>query len=493
MPPSSSLSRREFAGRLALGAAGALALGPGAATRAAAAPSGQPATARRGVWRVTHSEKALSEPVSTPPGETWRYLIPYTFQVAPRLAALSLNIKPHPGPGQDFPCGVDILLFDDLRHLHPERAIPLTRNHEERNPNADNKMAFMAKTPAQIGFVPFGAKRADGSPHPHAGTGWALTNASARPVDDSEGTVNLPDRVGRSAFKGARAYNYFERYPLAYDGGRFTVGAVESIRRSEVVDGCELVGRGMGVAIPDGDDLLAGMQARRVGAATLGSGLARWRRVDGRWRPVAFAMITPEDNSMEPTVVRDVDGSLLFFARGRREMGPPVRIWRQAPGATSWELRINVNGITNSTPTTLNSAVDGTPYLLMNLHQPEFKLPPGTPSDGGISRLEPKGRRGERSTICLWALNDARDGFVTPLIVKDPLVDYGVPPRGTIWAADHANGTVVQLGDGGWHDVFGYRLLEWIENTHFAPPSPQTGCYLDEVISIGPARAPWNF
>jgi hypothetical protein len=129
----------------------------------------------------------------------------------------------------------------------------------------------------------------------------------------------------------------------------------------------------------------------------------------------------------------------------------------------------------------------------MNLYQPEFRLPPGVHSDGGISRLEPKGGRGERSTICLWALNERRDDFATPLIVRDPLVDHGVPPRGTIWAADHATATPVMLRDGRWHSIFAYRMLEWIENTHQTAPSPQTGCYLHEAISLGPAFPPWRF
>ncbi|MBL9214147.1 MAG: hypothetical protein JNG83_01595 [Opitutaceae bacterium] len=493
MARSAPLTRREFARRLARQAAGAVALGGiGLQGRAApASPAAAPAE-RRGVWRVTHLPRALTSPVSTPPGETWRYLIVYPFQVAPRLAGLSLNIKPSPGPGQDFPVGGDILLFDDLQRLEPAEAIPLFRNHDAPNPHADGKLAHMTKPPAQIGFVPWGARRADGRPHPHAGTGFALTSPIAQPVDDSEGTLHFPDRIGRRSFTGSRSFRYLECYQLRYDGRTFTGDAGKRFAAPPEVDGCLLRVGGMGAAIPDGDDLLIGMQAQRIGSDRLGAGLARWRRIDGEWRPVAFTLITPEDNSMEPTLVRDLDGSLLFLARAPRHLGPPVRIWRQAGTGGPWELRINVNGITNSTPITLNQAADGTPYVLLNLRQPDFRLPPDVPSDGGISRLEPKGRRGERSTICLLALNEARDGFCTPLIVKDPLVDYGVPPHGTVWAADHATGSVVQLADGQWHGVFGYRLLEWIENTHFAPPTPQTGCYLDEVISLGPPRPPWN-
>lgn len=447
----------------------------------------------RGVWKASPTGKSLGEPASTPPGMTWRYQLPFIFQVGPRTGALSLNIKPYPGPGQDFPCGVDLLTFDDIHALQPERALPLARNHDEPNPNADGKMAHMAKFPAQIGFVPLGARRPDGTPHPHAGTGFAVVTAGARPVDDSEGRVDFPDRVGISAFKGRRAYNYIERFQLSYDGRALKSHNMERLKTNEVVSGYELVDRGLSSAIPDGDDLLLPMKARRPDAAMHVSGIVRWRRSGGNWRPVDFAAITPEDNSWEPSAVRDVDGSVLFHGRGKREAGVPVRIWRQAPGSEEWELKLTRTGIASSAPVILSSAADGTPFVMLNLYQPQFAVPPAIVSDGGVSRLDPKGRRGERSTICLWALNAERDGFETPLIVKDPLVDYGVPPRGTIWAVDHPNATVLRLADGEWHSVFGYRMLEWIENTHMAPPSPQTGACIGEIISLGPPAPLWRF
>jgi hypothetical protein len=485
-------TRRMLASRLAA-AAGALPVSVGSAAAESGAPSAFGSEIRRGVWQTTHNSRALVSPGDVPAGETWRYMLTYPFQVAPRLAALVLNIKVTPGPGQDFPVGVDLLLFDDVRQLHPEKAMVLARNHTEPNPNAGGKTAIMAKFIGQVGFVPLGAKGTDGRPHRHAGTGFAQLSASARPVDDSEGLDNFPDRVGRGAFRGARAYGFLEIRQLAYDGRVLNISPPRRWAASETIDGHQVVNQGMSAAIPDGDDLLLPIAARQPGRPKGVSGVCRWRRSAGTWQPIAFTAITPDDDSIEPSLVRDLDGSLLFLARGRRNSGPPVRIWRQRAGASRWELILNRQRLTNSTPVTLNSAVDGTPYVLMNLYQPEFRLPAGVHSDGGISRLEPKGWRGERSTICLWALNERRDDFATPLIVRDPLVDHGVPPKGTIWAADHATATTVMLRDGRWHSVFGYRMLEWIENTHQTPPSPQTGCYLDEAISLGPPFPPWRF
>lgn len=494
-PASSRLSRREFTGFVAKSALGALALGSAAGAGAAGAASSNNRfdSTRRGIWKVIPPRRVLVSPTGVPEGQIWRYQLSYPFQVSATQAALSLNMKASPGPGQDFPTGVDILVFDDVSTIRAEDAVAIARNHDEPNPNAGGKMAHMAKFPAQIGFVPGGARLASGQAHPHAGTGFALISAGARPVDDSEGLDNFPDRVGRGAFRGARAYGYMEVHQLALENGKIRPSNLERWKDGMHVDGYELVNRGMQSAIGDGDDLLMALSARRPGAPKFLSGVSRWSRRDGKWAPVAFEPITPEDNSIEPSLIRDVDGSLIFFARGRREAGPPVRLWRKSEPASGWQQTFNRNGIANSTPITLNQAVDGTPYLLMNLYEPPFHLPPEIHSDGGISRIEPKGRRAERSAILLVPLNAARDGLDTPLLAFDPLVEYGVPPHQTVWAADHATGATVRLGDKDWHGLFGFRLLEWIENTHQTGPTPLTGSYLAEVVSVGPAFPPWRF
>jgi hypothetical protein len=249
----------------------------------------------------------------------------------------------------------------------------------------------------------------------------------------------------------------------------------------------------MGCAIADGEDLLTGIKMTRRGGTVASSGLLRWQRRDGQWRPAGYEPVTPEDNALEPSAVRDLDGSLLVAARSPRSMGPPVRIWRQAARGGPWELRININGMVPSTPLGLYRAVDGTPFLAGNLYQPEFKLPAGLYSDGGISRLEPVGWRGERSTLCVWPLNAERNGFDAEFIARDPRVEFGLPPHGTVWALDHPQASPVRLADGQWHALMGFRILEWKENTHFIPPSPQTGSYLDEIVSFGGPVPLWNF
>ena len=222
--------------------------------------------------------------------------------------------------------------------------------------------------------------------------------------------------------------------------------------------------------------------------------MQRWRCVNGTWTPGEYEAVTPDDNSIEPSLVRDLDGSLLFLARGRRHMGPPLRVWRQAKPGAAWELRININGILNSTPISLNRAVDGTPYVASNFYQPDSSCRQAsipTAASRGSSR---SGWRGERSTICIWTLNAARDGFDAQFVARDPRSEFGLPPHGTVWAVDHPTASPVLLADGQWHALMGYRMLEWKENTHhILPPSPQTGTYIDEIVSFGPPAPLWNF
>lgn len=486
---SASVSRREFAAKSALGLLG---LGAASAPAFAAAP-GDAAVAARGVYKIIRRPKLLESPPGMPEGEIWRYLLNCPFQLGPGRAALYCNLKQSCGPGQDFEGGVDIIPFSRLDDVSPARAQPVSRQHVEPNPNFGGKPSVMAKYPGNVGFVPRGAKLPDGRPHPHAGTGFTMVVTAAWPMDRSNGYATYPDRIGLTAYLGGKRYRTLEVRQLRDDGATLHIGPIERLEAEQLAPGYKFQAAGMSSAIADGEDLLIGMKATRLGVDVASAGLLRWRRTGGAWRPAAYSPVTPEDNSLEPSVIRDHDGALLVAARGPRSMGPPLRVWRQAGPGAPWELKINLNGVLPSTPVAIARAVDGTPFIMGNLYQPEFKLSAGLYSDGGISRLEPVGWRGERSTICLWTLNAARDGFDAQFIARDPRSEFGLPPHGTVWALDHPEAMPVHLADGEWHTLMGYRMLEWKENTHFIPPSPQTGSYLDEIVSFGPPVPLWNF
>jgi hypothetical protein len=51
----------------------------------------------------------------------------------------------------------------------------------------------------------------------------------------------------------------------------------------------------------------------------------------------------------------------------------------------------------------------------------------------------------------------------------------------------------VQLGDGAWHSILAVRVVERGEVTHLMGPTPQTGTYLEEVVSSGTPVPAWRF
>lgn len=491
MKRASRISRRTFTAIAAQGALGAIALG---SPRASSAPPLSPpddATSPRGIWKTIRRPRALLAPLDAPKGETWRYMLDYPFQIAPDLAGAYLNIKACDFHGQDFECGTDIVPFDRADRLDPAQAVKVARLEVAPNPNNGGKPAYLNKYPGTIGFVPYGAARADGSPHPHAGTGFILVSAVARPMDTSEGVTS----IGIGTYRGAKRYARLELHQLSYDGKRLQVSPPEIISGPDLIPGTghDFDNGGMGCAIPDGDELITGASARKTGGDMTSGGILHWRRVAGSWRPTGFEPVSPYDNSLEPTVVRDIDGSLLIHVRARPELGPPIRLWRRDADGGPWEQKINLHRMTPSAPITLNRAVDGSPFIACNLYQPLLHPSARLDAFGDTYKIEPGGPRGKRSTICLLLLNEARDGFDAQFVARDPLVEFGVPPHHTLWAADHPTASVVRLADNALHCLMGYRILEWAENTQFVAPSPQTGSYLDEIVSFGKPSPIWNF
>ena len=70
--------------------------------------------------------------------------------------------------------------------------------------------------------------------------------------------------------------------------------------------------------------------------------------------------------------------------------------------------------------------------------------------------------------------------------------EFGPPPTGPVWFVDHPNAATVQLADGAWHNLLGYRIMDRGEHGG-ADPVPQTGLYVGEAISTGPAIPAWRF
>lgn len=447
-----------------------------------------------GISGVTRGPVDLVEPSDSPPGANWRYGLIAPLQIAPRKAAALVNIRFRDGvlaPGEgDYEIGVDFVLFDRMNALDANSAVVLTRNHQQPNPNSNppGEAAVMIKYPCRGGFVPLGAKRADGSDHPHAGTGFGIVVSIARRL----GGVN-PLMAGRS-FRGEEFFQQFEIHQLEFDGEQLSIVSTETLGMEEILPGWHITNSGLSAGVADGDDLLVGMVGGKR-ADCQGSGVMRFRRTSGAWRPTSFVLVTGDDESMEPSLIRDVDGSLLFSARGTNEPEHfDIRVWRSSDGGVAWTKTIHARGAISIAPIVLNQAADGTPYIASNIYLvPTQRLP-----DRFLKRIpdDDEGRYllggWTRQKLYLWPLTKDRRHLKQPILARDCRSEFGDPPGESMWRVDHPMAATVQLADGKWRNLLGYRIHEDAESPELQPP-PQTGAYLEEVISTGPAIGAWKF
>ncbi len=217
---------------------------------------------RVGIIGITRGSADLRVPPSQPEDRTWRYGLGFALQIAPTEAGLFCNIRREYGPGVDFEIGTDVILFDDLSDIRAERAVIVSRNHQEPNPNSKppGKPSIMVKYPVQPGFVPLGAIGEDGSPHPHAGTGFGVASALSWPAavgDQIRGDVWWStDPRGVKPFTGDENHSYFEVQQYQYDGNEFKVTETLKVAETDLLSGWQVRNRGLGPAIPDSEDLI---------------------------------------------------------------------------------------------------------------------------------------------------------------------------------------------------------------------------------------------
>ena len=491
-------SRRDFQTHLAA----CMALAPISSTWALPqVPSGSRISG--GITGVARGGVRLASPSEVTAGEAWRYGLTYPFQIAPRTAAVFCNIRRVNNPGVDFEVGTDVVLFDSISNFKPLSVVAVSRNHEEANPNSEprGERAVMVKYPISGAFVPFAAKRADGSPHPHAGSGFGLVTAQAWPLHDKD--INFSaDRIGRRAYTGSQMYEYLELQQYQYDGKTFRVTGQQKIYRNQDFSGWNIGERPIRNGIADGDDLLLALSARETGRSSDAEwrcGVSRWRRGAGGWQFAGFSPVTSLGEAFEPSLIRDLDNSLLFTARGKKEDNRcNIRAWRSTDGAR-WEQILEATGAISMSPVSINQAADGTPYIGANLYEvPTFPIGDERYNHSGYkSQIRDGGRQRLggwlREKLVLWPLSPDRTRLESPIVARDCRGEFGPPPGGSSWHADHPSSMTLQLADGQWHNVLGYRVLERAEATHAIDASPRSGSYLEEVKSAGQPRPVWNF
>src|SRR6185503_1006048 len=112
--------------------------------------------------------------------------------------------------------GSDVILLDELKPPARSNIFAASRNEIEKGETGAPSRLFL-KSPLIGGFVPWEALRVNGTPHPHAGTGFGVGQAHWFQFADDRFTWRDPNRKDMN-----------EVYQLAYNGKTFTS------RRTEV-------------------------------------------------------------------------------------------------------------------------------------------------------------------------------------------------------------------------------------------------------------------
>jgi hypothetical protein len=325
----------------------------------------------------------------------------------------------------------------------------------------------------QGGFVPLGAKRDDGSPHPHAGTGFSVVCGHGY-------LAALEHSQVKHMEMSQDVYTKVFIQQFAFDGQRLRITHQELLDDQFPIPGHEVLNGGFSMAIPDGDDLLVGVIVGTF--ANMQSAFSRWRRGSlGRWVMIDFRVVDPF--GMEPSLVRDpLDGSLLLASRPRHGPSPSrtpkaPTIFRSTDGGKSWTEAFRKDLLMANTPVVLHRGLDGTLFLVTN----KYHHPPPIPL-------------AKRDQLWAWPLTDDRADVLEPVLVRDTRADWG-PTRtpNSAWRVDHSFGGAVRFADGRWRYLLTYRGLEDAEMRTQAGPTDRTGCYVEEVITRGEVIPPWKF
>lgn len=433
---------------------------------------------------VRHSPACLTDAgeISSSPVDTARYGVIFPMQIDADVVALFVNRGAYLGrvPGverwnYDFEDGADVFLRG---RVNGKVAVSRSSKEGER---------FVASYPVNGGFVPAGALLS-GRPHPHAGSGFLMNLAYSHEIA-KDGTFDWRTPGFR---------RLVEVRQIRYDGKSLSVASPVTYDQDHPLaigrDGWRVHASGMSVAIPDGEDLLFPLSATRAEGARKAVGLARWRRDNGVWAPVSFSPVAFNDGASEhsytePSVVRDAAGRLVFSARddGRRDRSgakprtafeQDLNAWISDDSGKSWRVLVHAEKMRTPGPTAVGRTADGRIFLSAN------PVPPPAP-----------GRRDSRGKLVLWPVAD--DGRLgESLTVCDANTEFG--KNGAYWCVDHPTSTILRNADGTVRSVLAYRVRDpyfypFRPGDVFPTPSRQSGSYLDEVLSAGPAKPIWEF
>lgn len=410
-----------------------------------------------------------------PAGQSGVYGLGRCWQLSPTEIGVVANIRSWGSDVVDLELGNDMLILDRLDAEAPRAVFPLNRTEEWTDPEKGGSQ-LVAKYPLCGDFVPLGALRADGSPHPHAGTGFGICSLRGFPLD-ATGQVSVRYLGDLESIPLV----LFELQQYRYDGKQFIIEHSELVAPDGVLEGCLLVNPPIGNGIHDGDDILTGLTCRTVGTTAAAPEvsdrdnrlphLGRWRRTEGRWQLADVQPVSDEAGFFESSVVRDSNGDLLYTARDCGQHKEAVfTVWRSTDNGVTWQKILREVGKRAHAPVSINRALDGTIYLA------------SCAARGGVYHVN------FRDSLDLWPLSADRGHTLPPITARDCPGEFGAPSHSQ-WRVDHPISTSVRLSDQKWRHLLCYRIME----EHGAPPTETTGLYLEEVQSGKLPETPWVF
>lgn len=462
-------------------------------------------------WQMTLSGARLK--AGRGPAGPWpvHYGVSSLMQAAPDTFLLIANRRVVRMPVVDFEDGADGFIAGSLADLAAAEPVPLLRTENAVDPETGValwRIGFLVTA----SFVPLGARLADGRPHPGAGTGFAIATF-----------MGIPQSIEHVLPRDFRKTN--ELLQLRYDGRQLTVTDRTRFPGYGLIPDLEIRMHPLNAGVPDGADMLTGLvvspivtegmkppytipidhpQAHPVFGRNSGCACCRWRFDGARWMAHQVSMVTPPDLSVEPSLIRDRDGSLLMSVRGKGLKEPAgsvhdglentyehFRVYRSTDNGATWSQHLHLPCKRNATPVVLNRTAGGKPYLAANPYGKEF--------DGEGRRIPSTFLR---NTLCLWPLTPDRRDVEAPVKVLDCTERFGPPrafgeaspKRRNGWNVDHPVGNVVRLADGRWHNLLCFRVADSALNMGGQDAPEPGGAWIEEVTEEGETPRPeWHF
>ncbi len=432
---------------------------------------------------ITHRPVTFST-VQTKTDYPGVYQLAHIFQLAmDGTLGVSLNIRRTVADAYDIEIGSDLAIVRDPEFRRAESFQPLARSRVIAY--KDGKSYLLLSYPVTVGFAAIGATLPDGSPHPHAGTGFGYAHVQGVPCKP-DGTLLGQGVIERVESKGV---GLVELSQYSYDGKEFRVESTELFDYDDLIPGgWTFCGGGLSNLIDDGDGgFLGGLVAKPTGSPLPGrAGLARWKRVDGKWRAVSFTPVAPVGSS-ESSVVRDTDGALLMTARGCHEYLHPncpealadspnmndIRVWRSADDGRTWTLVCQEHQRRCCATVSIGTTPGGQPFVCGHPYCTCDHMGRHIDVDGHSDWM--------RESLAIWPLSADRTAVAGEIIAKAPLDELPPPPYGGTWWNDHPQFATVVLADGKRHTLFASRVAEFNELIGKQPPTPCTGAYIEDI------------